>query len=151
MLFRSGHGYGEKTKKTNGDLLTWKFYAPNVHDFAWAADPEYKHDIKQSASGVDIHFFYKSNEEGWERLQDDTVGLMNFFEENIGPYPWKQYSVIQGGDGGMEYAMCTMITGERPYPSLFGVTAHELAHTWFQHILANNEAKHPWKIGRAHV
>ena len=139
-----GHGYGEKTKKTKGDLLTWKFYAPNVHDFAWAADPEYKHDIKQSASGVDIHFFYKSNEEGWERLQDDTVGLMNFFEKNIGPYPWKQYSVIQGGDGGMEYAMCTMITGERPYPSLFGVTAHELAHAWFQHILANNEAKHPW-------
>ena len=40
--------------------------------------------------------------------------------------------------------MCTMITGQRPYPSLFGVTAHELAHTWFQHILANNEAKHPW-------
>jgi len=24
------------------------------------------------------------------------------------------------------------------------VTAHELAHSWFQHILANNEAKHPW-------
>lgn len=139
-----GHGYGEKTKKTKGDLLTWRFYAPNVHDFAWAADPEYKHDIKQSASGVDIHFFYKSNEEGWVRLQDDTVGLMNFFEENIGPYPWKQYSVIQGGDGGMEYAMCTMITGERPYSSLFGVTAHELAHAWFQHLLATNEAKHPW-------
>jgi hypothetical protein len=44
----------------------------------------------------------------------------------------------------MEYAMCTMITGKRSYPSLFGVTAHELAHSWFQHILANNEAKHPW-------
>ena len=40
--------------------------------------------------------------------------------------------------------MCTMITGKRSYPSLFGVTAHELAHSWFQHILANNEAKHPW-------
>tara|TARA_Y100000758_G_scaffold144160_1_gene102187 strand:+ start:8 stop:844 length:837 start_codon:yes stop_codon:yes gene_type:complete len=37
-----------------------------------------------------------------------------------------------------------MVTGERAYPSLFGVTAHEMAHTWFQHILANNEAKHPW-------
>jgi len=37
-----------------------------------------------------------------------------------------------------------MITGKRSYPSLFGVTAHELAHSWFQHILANNEAKHPW-------
>jgi len=69
---------------------------------------------------------------------------MDYFEEAIGPYPWKQYSIIQGGDGGMEYAMCTMITGQRPYPSLFGVTAHEMAHAWFQHLLATNEAKHPW-------
>ena len=141
-----GHGYGEKTKETKGNLLTWKFYAPNVHDFAWAADPEFIHDIKRSSSGVDLHFFYKPdvNVENWKRLQNDSVGLMDFFEEAIGSYPWSQYSIIQGGDGGMEYAMCTMITGQRPYPSLFGVTAHELAHTWFQHILANNEAKHPW-------
>ena len=141
-----GHGYGEKTKETKGGLLTWKFYAPNVHDFAWAADPEFIHDIKKSESGVDLHFFYKPdvNVENWKKLQDDSVGLMDYFEEAIGPYPWKQYSIIQGGDGGMEYAMCTMITGQRPYPSLFGVTAHEMAHAWFQHLLATNEAKHPW-------
>lgn len=141
-----GHGYGEKTKETKGSLLTWKFYAPNVHDFAWAADPEFIHDIKKSESGVDLHFFYKPdvNVENWKKLQDDSVGLMDYFEEAIGPYPWKQYSIIQGGDGGMEYAMCTMITGQRTYPSLFGVTAHEMAHAWFQHLLATNEAKHPW-------
>ena len=141
-----GHGYGEKTKETKGGLLTWKFYAPNVHDFAWAADPEFIHDIKKSESGVDLHFFYKPdvNVENWKKLQDDSVGLMDYFEEVIGPYPWKQYSIIQGGDGGMEYAMCTMITGQRTYPSLFGVTAHEMAHAWFQHLLATNEAKHPW-------
>ena len=141
-----GHGYGEKTKETKGSLLTWKFYAPNVHDFAWAADPEFIHDIKKSESGVDLHFFYKPdvNVENWKKLQEDSVGLMDYFEEVIGPYPWKQYSIIQGGDGGMEYAMCTMITGQRPYPSLFGVTAHEMAHAWFQHLLATNEAKHPW-------
>ena len=141
-----GHGYGEKTKETKGDLLTWKFYAPNVHDFAWAADPEFIHDIKKSESGIDLHFFYKPdvNVENWKKLQEDSVGLMDYFEEVIGPYPWKQYSIIQGGDGGMEYAMCTMITGQRPYPSLFGVTAHEMAHAWFQHLLATNEAKHPW-------
>ena len=141
-----GHGYSNDVKQTNKKTLTWKFYAPNVHDFAWAADPEFIHDIKKSKSGIDLHFFYKPdvNIENWKKLQDDSVGLMNYFEEAIGPYPWKQYSIIQGGDGGMEYAMCTMITGQRPYPSLFGVTAHEMAHAWFQHLLATNEAKHPW-------
>ena len=141
-----GHGYSSDVKQTNKETLTWRFFAPNVHDFAWAADPEFIHDIKKSKSGVDLHFFYKPdvNVENWKKLQGDSVGLMDYFEEAIGPYPWKQYSIIQGGDGGMEYAMCTMITGQRPYPSLFGVTAHEMAHAWFQHLLATNEAKHPW-------
>ena len=142
-----GHGYTEKDPKENDSKTnTWKFYAPNVHDFAWAADPDYIHDIKKSESGVDLHFFYKPtvNVEDWKKLQEDSVLLMKYFEEAIGPYPWKQYSIIQGGDGGMEYAMCTMITGERPYPSLLGVTAHEMAHAWFQHLLATNEAKHSW-------
>ena len=142
-----GHGYTEKNPKENDSKTnTWKFYAPNVHDFAWAADPDYIHDIKKSESGVYLHFFYKPtvNVEDWKKLQEDSVLLMKYFEEAIGPYPWKQYSIIQGGDGGMEYAMCTMITGERSYPSLLGVTAHEMAHAWFQHLLATNEAKHAW-------
>ena len=142
-----GHGYSDKAPKEKDEATnTWKFYAPDVHDFAWAADPDYIHDIKKSESGVDLHFFYKPtvNVDNWKKLQDDSVKLMKYFEESIGPYPWKQYSIIQGGDGGMEYAMCTMITGERPYPSLLGVTAHEMAHAWFQHLLATNEAKHAW-------
>ena len=142
-----GHGYSEKAPKEKEEATnTWRFYAPDVHDFAWAADPDYIHDIKKSESGVDLHFFYKPtvNVDDWKKLQDDSVKLMKYFEESIGPYPWKQYSIIQGGDGGMEYAMCTMITGERPYPSLLGVTAHEMAHAWFQHLLATNEAKHAW-------
>jgi len=69
---------------------------------------------------------------------------MKFYNENIGEYPYPQYSIIQGGDGGMEYAMCTLITGDRNYESLVGVTAHEMAHAWFQHILATNEAKYEW-------
>jgi aminopeptidase N len=69
---------------------------------------------------------------------------MEYYNTKIGPYPYKQYSVVQGGDGGMEYAMLTLITGGRKYSSLFGVTAHELAHSWFQHILATNETKHEW-------
>jgi aminopeptidase N len=40
--------------------------------------------------------------------------------------------------------MCTLITGQRKLGSLIGVTAHELAHTWFQFLLASNEAKHEW-------
>jgi len=69
---------------------------------------------------------------------------MEFYNKTVGKYPYKQYSVIQGGDGGMEYAMCTLILGEGTFDGLVGVIAHEMGHSWFQHILATNESKHPW-------
>lgn len=142
-----GHGYAEKKIKTKGKTLTWHFVAPMVHDFAWAADPDYIHDILETEEGVTLHFFYQNDKDitdNWKRLQADTAQLLAFFNKVVGPYPYKQYSVLQGGDGGMEYAMCTLITGKRSYPSLYGVTSHELAHSWFQHVLAFNESKYAW-------
>jgi len=145
-----GHGYqdaGVTPKKIKGDKLKWHFIAPQVHDFAWAADPNYVHDTYPGPNGVTLHFLYKNKPEileNWKKLQPDTAAFMNFFNEHVGNYPYKQYSVIQGGDGGMEYAMLTLITGERKYESLAGVTAHELAHSWFQHVLASNESKNEW-------
>ena len=44
----------------------------------------------------------------------------------------------------MEYAMCTFIGGVRDFNSLAGVISHEIAHTWFQFLLATNESKHAW-------
>lgn len=145
-----GHGYenkGVKVKSSKGAKHTWHFKAEKVHDFSWAADPEYIHDKRTAADGTVLHFLYKDNpeiKENWKNLQPKTEELLLFFNEHIGPYPWPQYSVIQGGDGGMEYAMLTLITGERNFGSLVGVTSHELAHAWFQHLLATNESIHEW-------
>ncbi|MCM4172478.1 M1 family peptidase [Arenibacter sp. TNZ] len=145
-----GHGYespGSKVKKTKGKTLTWHFKAPMVHDFMWAADPDYLHDTLQVENGPMLHFFYKNDKEileNWKKLQPKTAEAMKFFNKNIGDYPYEQYSIIQGGDGGMEYAMSTLITGGRNFGSLVGVMVHEMAHSWFQHVLASNESKHEW-------
>ncbi|MTE27160.1 M1 family metallopeptidase [Winogradskyella ouciana] len=144
-----GTGYLKNETKAKGGKKTLHFEAPKVHDFTWAADPDFIHDTYEMPNGPKLHFYYKKDLEpkyleNWKKLQPDTAKLMDFFSENIGEYPYDQYSVIQGGDGGMEYAMCTLITGQRSYGSLLGVTAHELAHTWFQFLLATNEAKHEW-------
>jgi len=144
-----GSGYLQGKPKVKKGKKTMHFIAPNVHDFTWAADPDYIHDTIQVPNGPMLHFYYKKdlpeeNLKSWKELQPKTVELMQYFSENVGKYPYDQYSVIQGGDGGMEYAMSTLITGKRPFNSLLGVTAHELAHTWFQFLLASNEAKHEW-------
>ena len=142
-----GHGYSDKKGKSKKGKLRWHFVAPRVHDFTWSADPEYIHDTHMGPNNVLLHFFYKDNpkyNENWKNLQPKTAELMRFFNQTIGEYPYRQYTVAQGGDGGMEYAMLTLITGNRGFESLVGVTAHELAHSWFQHVLATNEMKYEW-------
>jgi hypothetical protein len=146
-----GHGYekaGQKVKRPNAKKLTWHFVANNVHDFAWAADPEYKHTTFKKEGAPLLRFFYKKNDasiqENWEKLPEYTADAFIFMNKNFGEYPYEDYSVIQGGDGGMEYPMATLITGRRNLGSLVGVTAHELVHSWYQGLLATNEALYPW-------
>ena len=146
-----GYGYQDEDvkvrlpKKTK--TLTWHFYAPMVHDFAWAADKNYLHDVVKGPNNVDLHFLYKNNPkiiDNWKALQPKMVKAMAIFNNAVGEYPYKQYSFIQGGDGGMEYAMCTFMFGNGKFENLFGTATHEMGHSWFQHILASNESKHPW-------
>ncbi len=145
-----GHGYetpGTKIKKQKGKTLTWHFKAPMVHDFMWAADPDYIHDTLKVANGPMLHFLYKNDPaimSNWKNMEPKAEKAMAFFNRNVGPYPYDQYSIIQGGDGGMEYSMATLITGGANFGSLVGTMSHEMAHEWFQQVLATNESKHAW-------
>ena len=145
-----GHGYAPlKDGVTHNDKISWRFIAPNVHDFSWAADPLFTHDYIDVEGGPRVHFFYKSDSKYvnlWQEFQPNSVEFLKFFSETIGEYPYDQYSIIMAGDGGMEYAMCTFIdgVGHPTLRSLYSVTSHEIAHTWFQFLMATNESKHSW-------
>jgi hypothetical protein len=145
-----GHGYeneGETVnKKVKDGKLTWHFFAPDVHDFMWAADPDYQHDKLTMENGTVLHFFHQKgqNDENWKELMPLTEQAFEFANKTFGEYPYEQFSVIQGGDGGMEYPMSTLITGQRNIRSLLGVTVHEFMHDWYHGVLGSNEALHPW-------
>nr|WP_087940570.1 M1 family metallopeptidase [Algoriphagus faecimaris] len=145
-----GHGYedaGVTVPNPVGETLTWHFKAPMVHDFMWGADDKYQHDRVEMENGITVHHFFIPGEktsENWEKLKEYTPKAIAYMSEHFGQYPYKQYSVVQGGDGGMEYAMSTLITGERSLPSLVGVMVHELAHSWYHGVLATNESLYPW-------
>jgi hypothetical protein len=145
-----GHGYedaGVVVAAPTDDKLTWHFFAPRVHDFMWAADPKYTHDRIEMDNGITVHHFYIKNSQtasNWEKLKTYTPAAIEFMNKHFGRYPYKQFSVVQGGDGGMEYPMSTLITGQRPLGSLVGVMVHELVHSWFHGVLGNNESLYPW-------
>lgn len=145
-----GHGYlepGKKLKRKEGDKLTWHFKAKKVHDFAWAADPDYKHITAQVPDGPLLRFFYQPGEkttENWEKLPEKAVKVFEIMNKTFGKYPFERYSIVQGGDGGMEYPQLTLITGNRNFNSLVGVMVHESIHSWYQGVLATNESLYPW-------
>ncbi len=164
-------GFGYQNKNTivpsSGNKKKWHFIAANVHDFAWAADAEYKHLIRQIPNGPAIHVIYNSEaskdafdamdttakktynnnfnnyaadwDRQWEQLAEAAVTVYPFIKKTFGEYPYKQYSFIHGGDGGMEYPNCTMIVG----PGL-GTAFHEWMHSWYQMMLGTNESLYPW-------
>ena len=144
-----GHGYESNpanVKRPAGDL-TWHFKAKDVIDFAWAADPEYTHDKAKVPNGPELHFFYQKNEkttETWKKVEEYAVKVFEYLNEHFGKYPFDRYSIIQGGDGGMEYPMCTLILGEGTLAGVSGTMAHEVAHSWYQMTLASNEGLHAW-------
>jgi hypothetical protein len=139
-----GWGYdksGTPLKNIATSKRTWHFVGKNVHDFVWAADPNYEHIIKQ-ADGVTINVIYKkvdSLEKNWQTIAEAAVIVLPFIEKHFGKYLYPQYSFIQGGDGGMEYPMATLIKG----PSL-GTAFHEWMHSWYQMMMGSNENEHPW-------
>jgi hypothetical protein len=138
-----GYGYeepGTRVSRPAGDKLSWHFVAPNVHDFVWAADPGFKHVSKKIRKGLTIHLLYKTTnapEKGWLNILDQLSRALPFIEKTFGPYPYRQYSFIHGGDGGMEYPMATLLKS----PSGWN---HEFMHSWYQGMMGTNELEYPW-------
>jgi len=139
-----GWGYdkpGTSLKNISSSKRTWHFAGENIHDFVWAADPTYEHIVK-NVDGVTINVIYKKSdslEKAWQTVADAAVTVLPYMEKSFGKYAYPQYSFIQGGDGGMEYPMATLIKG----PGL-GTVFHEWMHSWYQMMLGSNENEHPW-------
>lgn len=138
-------GYGYEDNKTivrrpAGEKMTWRFIAPNVHDFMWAADPEYIHVSRKIKDSLTIHVLYKPTNtpaKQWEDLLDMAQKALPFIEKTFGVYPYKQFSFIHGGDGGMEYPMATLCIGP-------GAALHEWMHSWYYGLLGTNESLYSW-------
>lgn len=143
-----GHGYAPEPAQRMSNKITYKFVAENVHDFAWAADPEYTHDVVQMENGPDIHFFYKESTakvENWKKLEETAPAYFNYMAEHFGTYQYPQFSVVQAGDGGMEYPMATFIVGGGDaWEGFLGLFVHEATHNWYYGMLGSNEAAYPW-------
>lgn len=144
-----GWGYdkpGTELKPTTNAKRTWHFVGQNIHDFVWCADPEYKHLVYQMPNGgPTLHSIYNykendsKNDSAWALVLTAAAKALPYMDKTFGKYPYPQYSFIQGGDGGMEYPMATLLVG----PGL-GTVFHEWMHSWYQMMLGTNESMYAW-------
>jgi hypothetical protein len=138
-----GYGYeapGSRVNRPAGDKLTWKFVAPNVHDFMWAADPGYQHRSVKVNDSLTLNLLYKptnATAADWENVLVLAQKALPYMERTFGHYPYRQYSFIHGGDGGMEYPMATLLMGP-------GAWLHEWLHSWYQGMMGTNESLYAW-------
>lgn len=142
-------GYQENAvvKSDSQNKSTWRWTAKNMLDFAWAADRDYTVENFSILDGPKVYLVYQKSEKTkyWEESKPYITKFFQLMNANFGRYTYPSYSFVQGGDGGMEYGMCTMILGEaKTLEGLVGLMVHEGGHSWFQQILASNESTKPW-------
>ncbi len=131
-----------------------RFDAPGVHDAAIVASPSLR-TKRSRVQGVDLISLYPAGYEFAQQEHEQIVAAgLRHFGQRFGPYPYLTLTMIlppRGANGaaGMEYPTLFVTEGSwlgvPSVPGLSGVftTAHELAHQWFQGLLASNEARFP--------
>jgi hypothetical protein len=127
-----------------GNMTTWKFTADNVHDFAWAAEQEWKH-ASTKIDDIEFHYFWHNTDEykdAWSTLRMFWADAYAICKKEFGVYPYSQFSFIQAGEGYMEYPMCTMLEGGRD--DFFGTACHEFMHNFFYGIYGTDENLNHW-------
>ncbi len=143
-----GYDRTAKPKVDKNNKVAWHFKANQIHDFAWAADPKMMVDSAKTKGGVTVYTVFLPTDkeviQNWKTALGLATEFFDFASAKFGAYPWPTYSIVQGGDGGMEYGTATLITGGRKLDGLVGVIFHEAAHSWYQHLFGINETVDEW-------
>jgi hypothetical protein len=154
LVGASGVPVGEQNE-SNG-TKTLSFHGEDIHDFAWAASPNFvvADDTFNSSMGpVKLHaLVLKSHADQSQRYLAVLKATMQKFDEWYGPFPYKQMTLIDPEPDsqmfGMEYP--TLITAGTSWftPPWFlsteVVTEHEFGHQYWYGMVATNEFEEAW-------
>ena len=150
-------GFPVRQPAVRGDRKTYRFYAEDVHDFAWAASPHFVYAEEpfstEQIPGVRIKLYLDPRH---EHLKDRyflaAKKALAAFSEWYGEYPYSTLSIVvpppgAGGAGGMEYpTLVTAWSADDPDPGLEleRVVVHEIGHQFWYGMVANNEFEEAW-------
>ncbi|CAH0121777.1 MULTISPECIES: M1 family metallopeptidase [unclassified Paenibacillus] len=137
---------------------TYQYYADDVHDFAWAASPDFIYAEEPFSApnvpGVRIKLYLDPlHKDLKERYFHAAKASLTRYSEWFGQYPYSTLSIVVppkdgNGAGGMEYP--TLVTafgaesGNPGYDLLERTVVHEIGHQYFYGMIASNEFEEAW-------
>jgi hypothetical protein len=132
-------------------LSVWRAVADTVIDFAFACGRNFK-KTKVSESGIGINYLLsEANEDYFEQVDEMTRFSLTWCSENLFPYPYEEYTVVDFAPGasglelpGLIAVSLPGLTDDPQFSRVAGTIAHETAHQWFYATVANNEIDDPW-------
>jgi hypothetical protein len=150
VAIRSKEEVGVASSRPDKPTLTWRYRIQNARDFAWASSkafvwdaarinlPGGKKAMAQSAYPPEV-----SSADAWGRSTEYTKASIEI-NSRWYEYPYPAAVNVASNVGGMEYPGIVFCGSNAKGASLWGVTDHELGHTWFPMIVGSNERRYGW-------
>jgi hypothetical protein len=148
-----GTGYITAEKNNPDSTKTVSFHAEKVHDFAWAASPDFK-IRKEKIDGVEVIFLILPGDlYRLPRWVKGAQATLDYCGSHFGKYPYDKLVIADSrvglGAGAAESPMFITMPPDVPFlPQNIRfdewVIIHELVHEWWYGIVASNEAEEAW-------
>jgi hypothetical protein len=140
------------------DTKTWKLYAENVRDFAFASSRKFIWDaMAVNLDGKTVMAYSLYPKEGnplWEEHSTRAVvTTLEVYSKHTFDYPYPHATSISAKRQGMEYPMICWNFGrpnaegkytERTKKGMIGVIIHEIGHNFFPMIVNSDERQWTW-------
>lgn len=150
VMIREPSDVGEH-RDLGSDRLSWHFTMHNTRDVAWAASKAFVWDAarinlpdNRHALAMSAYPKGSAGDKAWGRSTEFLKRSVEIFSNNWFAYPYPTAVNVGGPVGGMEYPGFAFCHELARGASLWGVTAHEIGHTWFPMIVGSNERRNAW-------
>jgi hypothetical protein len=146
------------SKKFSNEKKTWKLYAENVRDFAFASSRKFIWDMMAVKFGdrdvMAVSLYPKEGNPLWELWSTRAVAsTLKSYSRMTFDYPYHKAISVNADRQGMEYPMICWNHGrvdedgnysDRVKYGMMGVIIHEVGHNFFPMIVNSDERQYTW-------
>src|SRR5690606_25746435 len=140
------------------ETKTWKLYAENVRDFAFATSRKFVYDMMAVKIGdkdvMAVSMYPKEGNPLWGDWSTKVVAsTLKSYSNMTFDYPYHKAISVHAKNQGMEYPMISWNHGrpnedgtysDRVKYGMFGVIVHEIGHNFFPMIVNSDERRWAW-------